>query len=311
MNCVLCYKMLSVGELEVLAALDEPSTVSSLAASLDRSDGHVSKLVTSLAEKGLVEGRREGREKVVRPLSYEAVNRYLDVTRKYPHVDFPELLQGKAIPILYYLDDPITVSDLAERTDNYRNTVHRIVKRFQNRGIIKKREGTYVLNDDFKELNQFARSLVTHSHVVNAPVSGTILWETLDEFLLQTTSQIDDDSYLPTGPSRFAEFDIPLLMTDQRYYFYSERIDELTPADVVCHTLLIDDSARYKGYCLLLIVNQEIDEDHLRERASHFGLDGLVDDLLDYLETEGESGPEAVASWDEFRRLAAEYGVAV
>lgn len=210
-----------------------------------------------------------------------------------------------------YLDEPITVSDLAEKTDNYRNTVNRIVKRLRERGIVAKREGTYVLNEDFVELNRFARSLVTHRHVVNAPAPGTILWETIDEFLFQTTTEIDDERYFLTGPHRFAAFDLPLLTTNRIHYFYSERITELHAADVVCHMLLIDDGARFMGYCSLLIAKEDIEPWTLQDRASHYGLTETIDDLIEYLETEGENGPTGIASWNEFQRLAREYEVDV
>lgn len=203
------------------------------------------------------------------------------------------------------------MSDLAEKTDNYRNTVNRIVKRLRERGIVAKREGTYVLNEDFVELNRFARSLVTHRHVVNAPAPGTILWETIDEFLFQTTTEIDDERYFLTGPHRFAAFDLPLLTTNRAHYFYSERITELPAADVVCHMLLIDDGARFMGYCSLLIAKEDIEPWTLQDRASHYGLTETIDDLIEYLETEGENGPTGIASWNEFQRLAREYEVDV
>lgn len=311
MDCLLCYEMLKEGELEVLSVLDEPTAISALADTLDRSGSYVSRLVSSLEEKGLVERRREGRRKLVRPIANEPVNHYRNVTRRYPHVDFPELLQGKAISILYYLDEPITVSELAEETGDYRNTVNRIVKRFQNRGIVKKHEGTYVLNEDFEELNEFARSLVTHLHIVDAPVSGTIIWEAIDEFLLQTTAEIDEDRYFLTGPQRFAEYDLPLLTTSQVHYFYSERIDELAAADVVCHMLLIDDSARFKGYCLLLITKENIEEEQLRDRAGHYGLTETVDELVEYLATKGAEARPDIVSWSRFQELATQYEVDV
>lgn len=301
--------MLNRGEFEILSVLDEPMTISTLAETTGRSESYVSRLVSSLVEKALVVRQRDGRNKLVEPASSEAVRRYQDIARTHPHIEFPELLHGKAVPVLYSLGEPVTVREIAERTDNYRNTVHRIVTRFQGRGIVRKNEGTYVLNDDFQELNGFARALISHLHRIDAPVPGTIIWESVDEFLFQTESEIGEDRYLLTGPHRFTEYELPLVTTDQRYYFYSERATELRAADVVCHMLLIDDSARYKRYCLLLIAKQDVDEAHLRERAEHYGVEEPVDELLRYLETRGEQAPADIAPWNQFEQLAAEYEI--
>ena len=51
------------------------------------------------------------------------------------------------------------------------------------------------------------------------------------------------------------------------YYLFSEEIDAITPAELCCHTLLIDDGSRYRKYCLLLLSHVDIDEEDLREQA--------------------------------------------
>lgn len=304
--------MVSQSELAVLSALDTPMSISDLAETLERSPGHVSRTVSTLAETELVTVEREGNSKIVRPAMVEPVRVYRSLVHRYPHVEFPDLLTKTAIPILYFLDEPITVSELADRTDNYRNTVHRIVTRFQHWGMLQKQAGTYVLNDGFADLNTFARALVSHLHIVTAPTeTGTILWETVDEYVLQTEATIDDPDYLLTGPHRFAEYGLGLLTTDRRHYFYSERRDEVTVEDVVCHMLLIDDGARYRGYCLLLLAAEGYDQDTLDERAAHYGLSGIIDELVEYLETRGEHDPPGIVSWTEFEQLAADYGVDV
>lgn len=287
-------------------------SISELAASLDRSPSHVSRTVSTLTEKELVTVNREGNSKIVRPAKVEPVTVYRSLVQRYPHIEFPKLLTKTAIPLLYFLDEPITVGELAERTDNYRNTVNRIVKRFQTRGMLRKEAGTYVLNDEFSDLATFVRSLVSHLHLVEAPTeSGTVLWETVDEYLFQTENSIEAPNYLLTGPHRFAAYGLPLVTTDRRHYFYSERRNALTVADIVCHMLLIDDGARYKGYCLLLLASEGYDRESLYDQAEHYGIPGVVDELIDYLETRGESESTGIVSWTEFERMAADYGVEI
>lgn len=302
--------MLTKAQLDVLSALSEPMTISELAAALDRSDSHVSRLVNDLEEQLLVTSHRDGRAKVVEPAGYEAVRLYRDLVQRHPHIDFPDLLQGTAIELLYFLDEPHTVSELAERTDNYRNTVHRVLTRLRNRGLLSKRDGTFVLTDAFETLNRFARAIVTHRHIVATPASAaTIVWETVDEFLIETEDPIDDEAFTPTGPRRFADVGVPLVPTDRRHYVFGDRHDTLSVEDLVCHTLLVDDGPRYRSYCLLVLATADWDEATLRDRATHYGVSEAVDDLRTYLETRGEDPSTTLPSWAAFTRLAAEYDI--
>jgi CRP-like cAMP-binding protein len=45
-------------------------------------------------------------------------------------------LTGKTLEVLYYFDQPLTISEIADWSDNCRNTVNRILKRFRDRGLV-------------------------------------------------------------------------------------------------------------------------------------------------------------------------------
>jgi hypothetical protein len=213
--------------------------------------------------------------------------------------------------VLYYLDQPRTVSEIADRSDNYRNTVNRVLKRFRDRGLVGTADGWYEFNADFDRLHEFARELTHHLHrhrLEAVAPKGTILWEDYDEFLLQAETEIDAEAFHETGLARFAAFDLQFLLTDHRYYFYSEEIDAVSPAELCCHTLLIDDGSRHHSYCLLLLSRVDVDAD-LREQAAKYDLGDEIDALLRYLETHGEVDDERLPEWDEFQELAADYEV--
>jgi predicted transcriptional regulator len=301
-------------ELAVLGVVDRGDSVSSIAAKLDRSESYVSRAVADLEEAGLVYAERDGRRKRVIPSDARAVEVYRDLVRQHSHVDFPELLTGKALEILYHFDRPMTVADLAERSDNYRNTVNRVLKRLRSRGLVGNESGRYHFNGDFERLHEFARELAHHRHRRNleevAP-SGTILWESDDEFLAKSETEIVADGFHETGLARFADYDLQFLLTRHRYYFYSDRLETLSPADLCCHTLLIDDGPRYRSYCLLLLSRVDVDESTLRDRATKYGLEAEIDALLRYLETEGEAQEERLPDWSTVQELAAEYEVSL
>ncbi|EMA65391.1 hypothetical protein C470_00185 [Halorubrum distributum JCM 13561] len=299
-------------ELEVLATVDRGDTISELATKLDHSESYLSRAVADLVEKGLVYTERDGRRKRVIPSDARAVELYQDLVRQHSHIDFPELLTGTTLEVLYYFNQPRTVSEIANRSDNYRNTVNRVLKRFRDRGLVGTADGRYDFNADFDRLHEFARELAHHLHrhrLEAVAPKGTILWEDYDEFLAQAETEIDAERFHETGLARFATFDLQFLLTGHRYYFYSEDLDAVSPAELCCHTLLIDDGSRHRSYCLLLLSHIDVDEADLREQAAKYGLEAEIDALLRYLETHGEVDDEQLPAWDEFQELAADYEV--
>lgn len=220
-------------ELEVLATVDRGDTISELATKLNHSESYLSRAVADLVEKGLVYTERDGRRKRVVPSDARAVELYRDLVRQHSHIDFPELLTGKALEVLYYLDQPRTVSEIADRSDNYRNTVNRVLKRFRDRGLVGTADGHYEFNADFDRLHEFARELAHHLHrqrLEAVAPKGTILWEDYDEFLAQAETEIDAEAFHETGLARFAAFDLQFLLTGHRYYVYSKDLDAVSPA---------------------------------------------------------------------------------
>jgi DNA-binding MarR family transcriptional regulator len=301
-------------ELRALEALQGESTVSGLAEELDRSRSYVSELVDRMESKGLVHTSREGKRKQINRSDARAIELFDRFVQQYTHIPFPELLGGATLRILYYLQSPATATQLAEQVDVHRSTVHRSLSPLESRGMIYKSDGKYTLNDEFEELSTVAREFahLRHRHrVEDHAESFTILWESLDEFLVQTRTEIEEDAFHLTGPELFQVYDLPLMARQRRYYLYSESVDEVSPAELCCHMLVIDDGTRSQSYCLLLISGTEIDRNELLEAAEKYEVNERVSNLLEYLDTEGESRSGRLPRWEEFRELADEYGVAV
>jgi DNA-binding MarR family transcriptional regulator len=299
-------------ELEVLATVERGDTISDLAKKLDHSESYLSRAVGGLVEKELLYTDRDGRRKRVIPSDARAVECYQDLVRHHSHIDFPELLTGKTLEVLYHLDQPRTVADLAARSDNYRNTVNRVLKRLRDRGLVGTSDSHYRFNGDFNRLHEFARELVHHLHrkrLESVAPNGTILWESHDEFLAQTETEVEAEGFHETGLARFAVFDLQFLLTSHRYYVYSEDIDAVSPAALCCHALVIDDGRRHRSYCLLLLSHVDIDEQDLRAQAAKYGLEDEIDALLRYLETHGAIDDASLPAWAEFQEMAADYEV--
>jgi hypothetical protein len=171
-----------------------------------------------------------------------------------------------------------------------------------------------VLNDEFEELATLAREFAHHRNRnrVEAHVDTyTILWESLDEFLVQSDEPIEADAFHVTGPERFQDYDLPLLACQRRFYLYSESNDGLSPAELCCHMLVIGDDTRSQSYCLLLLSTVDIDRDELLALAAASDVEDAVAGLLEYLDTDGGERTVSLPTWEEFSDLADEYGEAV
>lgn len=306
--------MYTEAELRVLAALDSESTVSELADELDRSVNYVSELVEKAEAKGLVHSHRSGKTKRVQRSDAKAVELFDAVVQQYSHIPFPELLGGATLRALYYLDSPTSATELADLAGVHRSTVHRALSPLQDRGILYKSDGKYVVNDEFEDLVALAREfahLRNRNRVEDHVDSCTILWESVEEFLVQTDEEVESDVFLVTGPERFQTFDLPLLARQRRYYLYSESKDDISAAELCCHMLVIDDGTRSRSYCLLLLKSEDVDREELLSFAERCGVKTDIADLIAYLETEGKKRADRLPTWSEFRDLADEYGVAV
>lgn len=325
--------MPSEAELRTLQILVTEKSVSELSEDLEYSLSYMSEVVSELDEKGLVDTRKEGRTRLVSLSESKATELYRKLVQSHSHVDWAGLLSGKAVEILYYLDELVSVYEIAERTDTHRVTVHRILNKFLKRGIVRKQGTQYRLNENFLIVNDFSKEYfhqihreITSSNLLITDTqenlqfkltfqdvekygseSYDILWEDPYAFLLSTNDSLrtENPDFHLTGPELFREYGIELITTDRRHYFYSEDIDEVSPQELVCHTLFIDDGTRYRTYCLLLIEKKGIHEEVL-EASERYGIEDLVDSLIRYLE--GKDITE-MPERTEFESTAREYGV--
>lgn len=316
--------MLSRSEVKLLSsfpgALAQKSSLSEVAERLEWSETYASRVVAGLEDRGYLQTERIGREKRISVNDIRPVEQLGDLANEYRHMDIPGLLSGSALAILYYLDRSRTASELAELSGRNRTTVYRRMEDMRNVGIVKKDHSRFKLTPEFTGLSDLARSIAHHEHrqeAMTVTQAVTFYWETLDEYLFSCGSEVTEVDYHQTGPEAFGRYGVPLLTRDRRHYLRSSRMAELTPPDLVCHGLLIDDGSRMRRYCLLLLVSQGVERASLRDRAEHYQLEadidlvGIADGLVRYLESEGEETDEWLPAWDEFKATAAEYDLAV
>jgi hypothetical protein len=250
----------------------------------------------------------------------EPTERFADLTREFSHVNFPDLLAGSTIKLIFYLTAERTAAELTGWTDVSRATVYRRLNQLQNVGIVTKRDTRFALTQQFEELAAFARSLVRHLHRQEAGEHTTgvrLIWTNVDEYLFSCQTEPSAALFHQTGSDAFEQYGIPLLTQESQYYFRSEEQSEIAPEDLVCHMLLIDDGARYRSYCLLLIVGCELEAETLTrtaeryDREAQIDLSNIVQQLCTYLDSKGAESGAKLPEWDTFKSTAADYDISV
>ena len=306
--------MYTEAELRALTSLDSESTVSELATRLDRSVSYTSELVDQLESKGLVHTHRPDKTRRISRSDARAIELLAGFVHRDTHIPWPDLLGGSTLSILYFLDTSHSPTALATRAGVHRSTVYRSLSPLEDRGIVYRTDDGYVLNDEFDELATVAQAFAHHRHrqrIEAHATAYTILWESLDECLVQTNTDIQNPAFHRTGPERFSEYGLPLLARQRRYYLYSPSTDAISPAELCCHMLVIDDGSRSQSYCLLLLASHSVDRNELRETANTYGVIDQITNLCAYLDSEGTERGSRLPRWEEFAALAAEYEVPV
>lgn len=302
--------------LRVISYLDSPKSRQDLATELDYTESTVSRALGNLERLDLVYKEKAGNQTIAKPVDARCVEVFQSLTGSNPHVDFPDLLTSSMLNVLYYLngESPWTAAELTDRTGHSRATIYRNLRTLTNRAMATKDHSQYKLRDAFNELHRFAYELRHHLHRVKIKRDvggGTLVWESHNEFLARTENNVDDPSYYRTGLDAFSEYGLEFFTTSAQYYFYSAEKDSLTPEDLVCHLLLIENDSRHRKYVLLLVAETELSEESLREAASYYGIEDIVMPLMELLLTEGEVTSENTPTWEEFEALASEYEVAL
>jgi DNA-binding MarR family transcriptional regulator len=306
--------MISERELRVLSALDSPKGRQELADELNYREDTVSDALNDLAQRDLINRERMGNRIIAKPGNARCVEVFQSLTKSNLHIDFPDLLTPSLLNILFYLssDEAWTATELAEQTGHARATIYRGLRTLTNRAMAVKKHSQYRLTEEFDKLHVFAYELRHHTHVVRIKQdigSGTIVWESHEEFLVRTETDVEQPDYHRTGLDAFAEYGLQFFTTSEQYYFYSAERESLSPEDLFCHLLLIENDSRHRKYALLLAAKVDLSPERLKAAAEEYGITETVEPLLEFLETEGEESSAATPRWEEFETLANEYEV--
>jgi DNA-binding MarR family transcriptional regulator len=315
--------MLTKAGLAVIDALrtGREATVADLATATEYSQAHLYDVLDELIQAGLLNERRgPNNQRQVHLADHPVIETYRSLQSELSHVEWPDLLSPATLRVCWYLDEPRRVAEIAERLDSTRQGVHKALSPLKHRAMLSPSGPEYALSEDLAPLLAFARAVVQHEHrtrVRTLAPSATVEWCDPKRALVrvQTTEDTEaleaaSDWHL-TGLARFAEYGLQFFLAGEPAFWYAPD-EALTPADVVCHTLVLDQGSRRVSYAMLLIEELDIDHETLTKTAQWYELEPAVAAMYRPLQGEFEAPEETpviLPSETEFMALKEQYEV--
>jgi len=278
-------------------------------------------VLDELLEDGLLtEVRGSKNRRLVRVTDHPVVESYRNLRSKLGHVDWTEILSPATLRVCWYLDEPRRATKIGERLDITRQGVHNALSPLKHRAMLSPSGPEYALTDDLSPLLTFAREVVTHDHrlrVRKLAPSATVEWCDPNRALVRVQTSEDTSAlesaaeWRVTGLARFQEYGLQFFLAGEPAFWYAPN-EDLTPSEVVCHTLVLDSGSRRVSYSMLLIEKLDIDQETLTETARWYDLKTAVAGMYRPLHGEfevSENLPIFLPSESEFTALKEQYGV--
>ncbi|UPM44636.1 MarR family winged helix-turn-helix transcriptional regulator [Halocatena salina] len=316
--------MISKAGFAVIDALStgREATPVALATETGYSQAHIYEVLDKLLDAGLlVERRGPNNQRKVRVADHPVIEAYRTLQSELSHVEWTDLLLPATLRVCWFLDRPRRIADIAERLDITRQGVHKALSPLKHRAMLSPSGPEYAVSEDLAPLLSFARAVVTYEHRTRAreiAPSATVEWCDPKRALVRVQTTEDADTLLDapdwqvTGLGRFKEYGLQFFLAGEPAFWYAPD-GELTSADVVCHTLVLDSGSRRVSYAMLLIEKLNIDQETLTDTATWYALDSMVAAMFRALQggfDDSDEMPVVLPSESEFMALKEQYGVA-
>jgi len=315
--------MLTKAGLTVIDALrtGQEATAADLATDTEYSQAHLYDVLDELLDSGLLDERRgPNNQRRVHLADHPVVEAYRRLQSELGHVEWADLLSPATLRVCWYLEEPHRVATIAERLDITRQGVHKALSPLKHRAMLSPSGPEYALSADLAPLLAFARAVVQHEHrsrIRTLAPSATVEWCDPNRALVRVQTAQDTEAleaasdWHLTGLAKFAEYGLQFFLAGEPAFWYAPDT-ELTPADIVCHTLVFNRGSRRVSYAMLLIEKLDIDQETLTETAQWYELESTVATMYRPLQGEfdaSKDSPVIIPSEAEFMALKEQYGV--
>lgn len=288
----------------------------------------VSRVASSLAEKGFLEVKRKGKRKVISFSNTPHATALLQLAAENQHVALEKALSDASIRVLSgMLYPPSSVEAISRITRTPEITVRRTLAKLLEKGVIARPKLTEYriilprLHDFIEEYSKsFLRSRIAGLKGVFNPWWPNAVFRTAEQ---------STEFMTPTGISVFHKYGIKLIQMDSRdYYFnaFDDKAKQPTLEEAVIHALtwtVKNSSARETSYAMLVIHKnwKKFDKEKFDEIAKEWGVQSIAErcvKLVDgfvrnekwkeptFKELPRAEGP-VFPSWEEFEELVKQY----
>ena len=312
--------MLLKSEFTIIDALHDgrKSTPKTLANETHLSRSTVYRAVDSLVDANLVKNHNPGGRRHQLSLTTNPVNeQYRHLKATQGHVEWADLLSPSAVRVLWCLLENRDISEVSSRLNITRQACHQAMKPFKRRSMINSYGPRYRLISGIKPLHSVVRELVIHGHRVRArreAPSATIAWSDPTQSIIRIETQHDteallsDDQWELTGLARFRDYGLDFGIPGEPQFAYG--VGNIEPAELVCHTLVLNQDSRRIAYSMLLIEKCGISLSDIRDTAEWFGIDDILQKMFHALAGTFPRFPDhSFPSEQEYNELKTMYGM--
>jgi len=265
-----------------------------------------------LLKKGIIKETAKGFRKHIQFNDSKHASLLRDLLIIHDHVDWQNLLTGKAIEILF---KAITDSG-KEFSEIPKATLWRHLRNLKAHGILQRTKKGYSVNPRFPTLRDFLNEyqrFIINMLARTISEEAVVLWQRDFEFLVRAPKNIEatQKNFLCTATSLLTNMGIPIF-SEFDIYFYSKKKKNIQTEDIILHTLLIEpNNVRYVIYSLLLLkkYKEKIDIGYLMREAQKYDLDSQIKGMLQFLETHTPQKDLPLPTWTEFEARARDYKV--
>lgn len=310
-----------------LAVMDElidgrEATPAELATDTAYTKAHLYDVLDEMLVAGFVTERRGAHNRRrIQIAVHPVVEAYRHLVSKLGHIEWLDCLSPATLRVCWYLDTPRRVAAIADRLQLTRQGVHNALAPLKNRAMLTPSGPTYALSEDLQPLLAFARAVVTHDHrsrVRAVAPSATVAWCDPKRALVRvqaaddTASLHSSQDWEETGLAGFHRYGLEFFRAGEPAFWYAPD-GAVSPAGLVCHTLVLDRGSRRVSYAMLLVETLGLDSETLVQTARWYDLAAEVSALLQSLDGEFETPADTslrLPSEPEYMALKEQYGVA-
>jgi predicted transcriptional regulator len=253
-------RLMRFGESEVkalvlVAGSKQPLHPADLTHAINLRPESISRLITALANKGLLE--RDGKEiaSARTPLA-EAFKKLYFAHRASP---FSLLLADRRVDLLYRIENVERSSEVLEKETGIPiKTIYRYLKDFLHLGVVKrtKKGKIYLFSFNYvlwPELKNFVVNLLEYEVLRLVPREGLLIKSYGDNALFKSLRQQDAT---PTSFSAYREHGILLGLRDNYYTLPKRRLSIM---EIFLHSLDSAENVSQRTYCILFYLKNRVE----------------------------------------------------